>query len=407
MPRHSLFLGFVTLCLFIGNSISWAGSDVITTVTPSYATVASDGSDNKKPFIITAALREEYDDNIFTSASHKVGSFKTDLLPSIIFDFPMDQSDFSVRIDGGLVYFNNRPGDSFDKTVDLVMRYTHSFSERFSLDLRDQVGYFTEPSLLSGAGTPYRNGGYISNTATAEFNAQWTPLVGTLTTFSSNLFDYQNSSIALIENSLESVGTHDFRFAILPKVNLVFGGIIDNISYADVRRGYTNYTGDGGIDWQALPSLSIGGRAGATFANPDHVRSSVAPYGSFLVDWRLGARSTLNFSYAHNVVPTDFSNASGQEADRFTVRFNYDITPSLTSYLSGIYTHSSYNQNFIRAGTGSNFNEDDTGLGLGLAYHFNPHLDFEAGYNFSDISSGNTARNYTRNQTYVGVRGTY
>lgn len=410
MPRNHLFAGFVMLCLFSGNRLSPAMEDLAVNPAPvdtSSIAQPNDGSENRKPFIITATLREGYDDNIFTAKTNKVSSFTTDIEPSILFDFPMDSSDFSLRFSAGLTFYYNRNGGSADKTAEMVLRYNHSFSDRFNIDVRDRVGYYSEPSVLTGGGSLYRDGGYVNNLATVDFTAQWTPLFGTVTTYSNSLYDYQNSAIAAGQSSDENIGSEDFRFAILPKINLVFGGIIDNITYDTAHRGYTNFTADTGIDWQALPSLSIGGRVGATFADPEGTDSSVSPYGAATVNWRLGARSTLDFNYEHDVVPTDFLTAAGQEADRFTLRFSYDITPSLTVHAQGIVTHGVYNQDLIQGNAVPNFSEEDYGLDTGFSYHFNSHFDFDAGYTFSAISSQEGFRDYTRNQFYVGVRGTY
>jgi len=135
--------------------------------------------------------------------------------------------------------------------------------------------------------------------------------------------------------------------------------------------------------------------------------SSVSPYGSMAVNWRMGALSTLDFNYAHNVVPTDVLNATGQEADRLTLRFSYDITPSITVHLQGILTHAEYTQSLIQANTLPDFSENDYGLDTGVSYHFNSHFDFEGGYLFSAISSQDNSRDYSRNQVYLGIRGTY
>ena len=56
---------------------------------------------------------------------------------------------------------------------------------------------------------------------------------------------------------MENTGSGTLGFAILPKINLTFGGIIDDISYSQIDRGYTSFTGTTGINWQALPSLSL------------------------------------------------------------------------------------------------------------------------------------------------------
>jgi hypothetical protein len=377
------------------------------TVPPAAPGTIPDAANFSKFFTVTASLREEYDDNIYTTRDDKVSSFVTEFSPSILATVPMENSTFSARLTLGLDYYEHRSGDPIDYTSELLLRYTHNFSDRFSLDVRDQFGYFQEPDLLDAVGTVFRNGGYFTNDATVEFNAQWTPLFGTATTYSNISIFYQNGDIAQYQNSNENTVSQDLRFAVQPKVNLIAGGIFDDIDYFNLDRGYADYTGDIGVDWQILPSMSLGVRGGATVTTSDVVATTVSPYASVTFDWKLGKRSNLNFSYLHDVVPTDVTNAVGQEADRFSLRFNYDITARLTAHIEGIETYSNYNSSLIIDGTGSDFTENDLGIDLGAEYHLTENFGLEAGYLLSDISSGEGFRDYTRNQVYVGVRGTY
>lgn len=367
-----------------------------------------DQSNGIKPFTITATLREEYDDNIFTAKDNKVGSFKTDFSPSVLVDIPMEDSDFSARYTFGIDYYENRPGGSTDLSHNFVAQYKHSFSERFSLNVADQFLYSTEPSLLAATGTLYRNGAYYTNTVNAGFTGQWTPLFGTTTTYSNTLVRYEDSVQSYEQDSMENTGAQNFNFAILPKVTLVFGGIVDDISYDHITRGYTSYTGNMGLDWQVLPTLSLGGRVGGSYTETHGGGTGdlVSPYGAVTLNWQLGARSAWSFNYVHEVVPSDVYIAQGQMADRFDTTFKYDITPQITAHLEGIYTYGQYAQ-LLDANTISGFDENDLALDSGVQYHVNPNFDVEAGYLFTDVSSGLGIRDYTRNQVYIGVRGTY
>jgi hypothetical protein len=369
---------------------------------------SNDASTTPKFYTITASLREEYDDNIYTTKDNRIGSFVTEFSPSLLVDFPMQDSEFSARYTFGLDYYEHRPGSSnIDYTHEAVVHYTHNFSDRFQLDLRDQFGYYDEPDLLDAVGTPFRSGTYYLNTALAVFNAQWTPLFGTSTSYSNIAIYYNDSQIATFQNNDENTVAQDFRFAFAPKFNFVFGGIYDNVDYFDFDRGYTNYTGDVGLDWQALPSLAIGVRGGATYTVAGGgVADSVSPYAAFTLQWQLGKRSSLDFSYTHNVVPTDVFNAIGQEADRFSLRLSYDITTRFTVHTEGIVTHSRYDSSLLIGGTPS-FSEDNFGFDLGGQYRITPNFSVEAGDLLSDVSSDVSTRDYVRNQVYVGVRGTY
>ena len=367
--------------------------------------VLPDTANATKFYTITASLREEYDDNIFTSRSNKTASAVTEFSPSILVDFPMSESLFEARYTFGFDYYANS-SQPYEYTHEGLIRYTHQFSDRFSLDVRDQAGYYTQPDLLNAVGTVFRNGEYYENIATAQFSAQWTPLFGTLTDYSNTALLYNDQAISQFQNYDENTISNDFRFAFFPKYNYVLGLILDHLDYFEDARGYTEYTVDTGIDWQALPNLSVSVRGGATMLQAQGVPSSINPYASVSVDWHLGKRSELTFTYLHNVVPTDVFNAVGQDADRFSVRFSYDITARLSAYFDSTLTHSEYTSSLLQDNV-PGFSEDDLGLDLGLTYHINANFSIEGGYLLSDISSQEDVRDYTRNQVYIGVRGTY
>jgi hypothetical protein len=396
--------------------------------------LATDAGTNRKFYTLTASLREVYDDNVGTSSSGSHASLETELSPSILVDFPMENSEFSARYTFDITYYSNRDntqsnnggsngssgtnGGSITFTHEFVAQYTHAFSDRFNLALSEQFRYFTEPSLFQSTGTNYQDGPYIANTLNGMVSAQWTPLFGTTTTYANTVVRYDDAAIAVAQNSIENTGSQSFSFAILPKLSLNFGGIGDNITYTSGLRGYTNYTGFIGAGWKALPSLSLSGRGGISYIEPIGSKASIGPYAALSLTWTLGARSSLSFDYAHEVTPTDQVGANGQTSDRFSASFNYDITPSLSAHLQGIFTNAVISQSLITptsastSGTVSSTNEYDYELDTGLTYQYDRYLAFDLGIILSGVtsnnnSSGNSGNDYTRDEAYVGVRGTY
>jgi hypothetical protein len=390
---------------------STAGPGLVNPNTPTMPTPIATGggldtSNSTKFYTITASLREEYDDNIYTVKDNPTASAVTEISPSFLINLPLRDSTFVARYTFGFDYYENRSGDPNDYTHELLVNYTHQFTDRFSLSLGEQFGYFTQPDLLAAVGTPFVSGSYFANTFSGSFNAQWTPIFGTATTYSNILIDYQSAQVGTEQNSDENTITQDFRFALIPKFNFVASGTYDNLDYFSNIRGYTDYTGDVGVDWQALPNLSLSVRGGITVTVSDPEPTSISPYASVNLDWHLGKRSELSFNYTHNVVPTDVFNAIGQEADRFSVRFSYDLTARINVHAEGIETHADYTSELLEDNVPS-FTEDDIGLDLGVTYHMTPIFSLEGGYFLSDISSQESDRDYTRNQVYVGIRGTY
>lgn len=370
-------------------------------------------TDLKRFFTVTLDVREAYDDNIYTTQNGpgKIGSMKEIISPSFLFSYPMENSTFDARYTFSLTHYDHRPNSgAFDQDHDVVLRYNHAFSDRFNLDLRDEGGYHVDPSLLDALGSTTREGGYYSNIFTAELTAQWTPLFGTVTSYSNNFITYENNDIGDQQNSDENTVSQDFRFAFWPTVTLAVGAIYDNIEYLGSPRGFTNYTANTGLDWQALPSLSLGFRVGGSITEINQESgTSESPYASANINWQLGERSRLIGSYVHTVTPTDIFYAEGQESDRFTANFLYNITPNITTHFEGIYSHNDITDELLTLSGPSNsgFTEDVLSFDTGVTYHYNQYLDFEAGYTFANVNSGNIFEEYTRNQVYVGVRGTY
>lgn len=439
MSCQRLHGGLVALCLLLGCRLSLATdpggipnpanpagigpTDLNASSTPAMMALpadnvplAKDASSTRKFYTLTAALREIYDDNVNTARTNPQTSWETQISPSILVDFPREDGDFSARYTLNITYYSTGPNNTnnssknpsaVEYTHEFVAQYSHSFSERFNLALAEQFRYYTEPSLYESTGTNYRNGAYIANTVNGTLSSQWTPLFGTTTTYSNTIVKYDNATVALDQDNVENTGSQVFSFTVAPKVSVNFGGIVDDISYDSSSRGYTSYTGFVGAQWQVLPSLSVSGRGGASYTEVNQNQSLLSPYAALSVNWTLGARSLLSFNYAHEVTPTDQVQANGEISDRFTANFRYDITSSLSAHLQGILTQLDVQQGFINAGGLTSYTETDYALDTGLTYHYNSYLDFDCGITVSGVSSDLGFNEYSRDEAYVGVRGTY
>jgi len=374
-----------------------------------------DASTVPKFYTITAELRETYDDNVNTSNVDPKSSLETQLSPSVLVDFHQPNGEFSARYTFDITDYSVSPqaastgGGSVEYTDEFVAQYMHSFSDRFNLNLAEQFRYFTEPSLFESTGTAYRSGPYIANILNGTGSAQWTPLFGTTTSYSNSIVRYEEAAEALQQNSIENTGNQSFSFAIFPKISASVGGIADIIKYDQISRGYTSYTGFVGGQWQALPSLSVSGQGGATYTETVESQSPgmFSPYAAVAASWSLGARSSLSFNYSHEITPSDQAGSNGQSSDRFTSSFSYTILADLSAHLQGIFTDADVSGNLLTSRGASSYTEQQYGLDTGLTYHFDKYLDFDVGISISGVSSELQDLDYSRDEAYVGVRGTY
>jgi len=390
---------------------------------PANVGTAPDASTTRKFYTLTAELRETYDDNVGTTNTNPQSSLETEISPSVLVDFPDKDGDFVARYTFNVTYYTAGPNNNSNSnggstngtgnnseiqiTNELVAQYTHAFSDRFNLNVADQVGYFTEPDLMQSTGTNYQNGPYISNTLSGAFTAQLTPLWGSTTNYSNSIVKYEDSSVANFQNSMENTGTESVSYALYPKISVSAGAIVDDISYETADRGYTTYTGFGGASWKILPSMNLTVRGGGTYIVPELGQDAIAPYGSLTFNWSLGARSSFEFDYAHEITPSDQIGANGQTSDRFSSTFRYDITPRLSSHLSGVFTASTISNGLSNTNSLNNYQENDYFVDTGLTYHYDSYIDFDLGCIFSGVTSDISNNDYTRDEEYVGMRGTY
>ncbi len=374
--------------------------------------IPSDGNTSRKFYTITAELRETYDDNVNTTKDDKVTAVESSLSPSILVDFPSPGNDFTGRYTLGVNYYSALNGGSINGgslqiTHEAVAQYQHTFSDLYVLNASELFRYYNEPSVYQSTGTFFRDGSYVTNVINGVFSAQFTPLLSTTTTYANTIVRYDEEDIAEQQDNIENTGSESVNFAILPKVTLSLGVIVDNLDYRESIRGYTNYTLFTGVQWAVLPTLSVIVRGGGSYTEAEDQPASATPYVDAELNWTLGKKSSLNFTYSHEVVPSDEFGADGEVADRFSGSFNYDATSRITTYLQAIYTYADVTPTLIIGGLLPAYTESDYALNLGATYHYDNYIDFEGGYQISGVSSGLSDRDYNRNQVYLGIRGTY
>lgn len=364
----------------------------------------------KKPYSVSLGLRQGYDDNIYTSNTDTKSSWTTGIQPSFLINYPIDQTLLSARYTFDSLYYWDRPGNQWDLSHEFVGRINHAVSERFNLDLRERFRYSQDPEILDSASTLQRDGNYINNTASLQGSFQWTPKFGTVTTYTNDLYDYEDPIEKQINNNMSNTVAHDFRFLVDPTVTAVFGGSFQDVSYEYAQRNYNIYTGYVGADWTLSPQVTLTGRVGGQYFDPgDGGSGSVSPYGSMGFNWVLGARSTLDVSYTHSISQTDIGTSYAQETDTITGTFKYQWTPRFATTLQGLYTFGSYSSDLaVTTGGLQNYEENVATLQLGATYKVNEWLDLDANYTFTNVSNSDiTGREYTRNQISLGIRGTY
>ena len=362
-----------------------------------------------KPFTVSVGLRNEYDDNIFTTKTNKQESWKSIISPSITFNYPLEQTSFSASYSAGVTYYWDRPDDDFDFSHSLTGKINHRFSPRATLDVGNSFRIPIEPEIRDNNTTTRRQGDYIVNDATLDFSYDWTERFATVTGYGATLSHYEDDFARIANNYLSQTLSQDFRFTVSPTTTAVFNYAIQWNDYEYIDRDSFIHTFAIGADHRLSPVWTLAGRAGAqykTFSN-SAFKDDVSPYVNLSSTWRYSPRDSISASYQYATTLTDFNQFSSELTHSFSLSNTHYLMPkfSMNNALRLVLGDFEQEQAFNPANDGGT--ETTVVYDLGLNYQLYEWMGLLAGYSYVTLQSFSATREYDRNRVYMGLRFTY
>ena len=414
---------------------------------------AQDAMINQKPWSIGASLRGFYDDNYLTlpralrdRPGFDPNTFGFDVAPNAAFNLKREQTTFGLSYLYTFRYFIDRERPRDDQSHQINLKLSHSFNERFTLDLKDSFVIAQEPTIIDEAFITYparSDGNNIRNTGTIQLNAAVMDNFSVDAGYNNTFYDYDQDASDIAGPPLFGVGSrsavldrveHEFyahgNYQILPKTTLSLGYRFELIDYTSKDRIFDFGTWNGsardnrshivtlGVKQHLNPQLDISAEAGAQFTQYDEQAlfdDETSPYGAASVRWAYMQGSSLSAGVKYMRVATDVQLVDNkaiadQQATLFWLSVNQAITPKISAIVMGQYQYSKFGDS--TAGGVKSATDNLFFVGATLAYQFNPHIAAEAGYTYdrldSDLVFDNTGvRSYTRNRVYIGTRLSY
>jgi hypothetical protein len=406
----------------------------------------SAGQAGTKPFTATVALREGYDSNPLTQSYQSTqdiqSSTYTSIQPSLGYNYTGLQADAAVRYDFSGTYY-----PSINQTYDiqyaqtLLGRYTYQFDPRTSLTLANNFVYTEQPLVaqfvLAGI-APTFNSSTINNLATVEAGYRVTDRLSMITRWNNTLVyiggsggnsNYMNNGAFQqfrLDFTPETVGTFSFDYQIYDYDN-------DN-TYRDNQQASFSL----GADHTFLPELFFSGRAGIQLNDNFGLNDNSAvisaggmgsgeqeigatPFASISSTWNYEEKSFVSAGFSMQVQQSNLTTSSDSEAYTINLSWDHQFTEKFsviqsffinvavfTPELSQQQTQNLY-PGAVYQGSGQ---QTTVTYQCKFAYQFLPYVSAELGWNYTsygnyfDLNNGNGG-SYTRNQVYLGVRGTY
>jgi hypothetical protein len=426
----------------------------VSSLTAQYAPGRS-AIETSKFWTVSGSLRGFYDDNYTTGGKTPTvnfarSSFGFEVSPSAAINlYPGDATAVSASYVYVMRWYEARKHNTADHTHQFNVKLDQAFSDHLKMTVDDSFVIAQEPTIIDTTLTtsPLRtDGNNVRNRGSIDFMADLSENAGLELSYANSYYDYEQDMDRIIKfggtlpsrsallDRMEHLAGLDFRWRFTPQTVGILG----------YQYGQVNFNSDEPILFALTPTGIVGIKAkirdarmhnimvGADHTFNTQLTGSVRVGGQYYdyyklsdtqfnpyIDMRLtytylaGSYAQVGVKHMHNA--TDVAgNVAGdpvrdQESTSFYASVTHKITGNLTGSLLGQFQHSVFNGGGSSATGGIDGKADDFYIfGLNLAYHFNPHLLVEAGYNYdrldSDLGGG---RSYTRNRGYIGIRATY
>jgi hypothetical protein len=404
----------------------------------------------------------------YQSSQDVSSSTYTSIQPTVGYNYTGLQADLALRYDFTGIYFPSI-NQSYDiqYTQAFIGRYTYAFSPRFSITVSDNFIYSEQPIVtLVTAGLAPLTQTSNNNLGTIQGDYRLTDRLSMVTRWNNTILNTDGPSSYGSNNSINSGSNaqsnymnngafQQFRLDFTPETVGTFSidyQIYDyqsDQSYRDNQQVAFSL----GADHMFLPDLTFSGRAGIQLndnfgisdneaiigpggLNSGELEIAAYPFASISSTWnydRLGDQS--NFVSAGLSVAIQQSNLSTtSDSEAYTINLNWDhsftdrfsviqslftnfavFTPQLTQdettsfYLS---QNSGYSASQAAAQYKGSGQQTTVSYQCKFAYKIYPYLSAELGWSYTsygsyfDLNNG-SGGSYTRNQVYIGLRGTY
>jgi hypothetical protein len=360
------------------------------------------------PLKIYANFSGGYDDNVNTNIGPKQGSAFTS--GNVILDYTFGDPRLEIILNagaGGSYYYEQVNGQNYDVDLKGALGITYKSSPRLTLGSTVLVEYLTEPSFDAPGGLNSRNGNYLYTTDKFFVSYLWSRRFSTKTSYTFEAFNYDNSAVGVFSDRISNTFGNEFVFQLVPTTSLVAEYRFQIVSYDMSGLDSTTQFALAGIDHQFNPRLSASLRGGAQFRSYDQDGDRVGPYFEGTVTYALGKRTSVSWNSHYGIEEPDLPGSQSRTTFRTGIQTKFNLTSRVSTNVDLYYVHDNYHSLSSAMPPTPGFNEDTFDGNLSGHYAITPLIGVSAGYHYTDISSDNAFRDYSRNRVFAGVNLTF
>ena len=367
-----------------------------------------DDETESSPLSWTVGANLGYDNNPTPGSDNEAAYGVVYVGAAFLSQSPQTTVEFAGRL-GYVHYFDDLDFgllkvDQSTPTGSLRLNLTHRINERLRLSSRNSSAFEYQPDYSVGSSAIRQTGAYTRWSSDNSVGYRWSERLGTYTGFIYDGVEYDNP--AAQRNDISAITLYnDFRYQLSPQTvaTLTYRYADRNTVVSDTKNHFIMVGGEHRFSPNSVAIVRAGVQLRSIDGkNEDYTSPSAEAALTTRVNQQLSVRAYGRLSTedsSRQVGAAVYDNANTM---RLGVSGTYRVSQAL-SLNSGInYMSLAYEGN-----TAGGIDESLINAFVGFDLLIAENLYLNGSYNFEDLGSDVTAREYDRNRMSIGVRATF
>ncbi len=358
---------------------------------------------DKLRFTVNTALG--YDSNVLTSNTNPIASATSNLSGTAAYNFGSERLKITSSLALGIIYYDNRPGDSSDYNGNFSAAFSYFVTRRLQLAGGVNLIYASQPNPTLIGGVSRFSGDYTVANVNVSATYALRPRLSMRVELRENTIQYaeEDENQALGFSDQTYVLGLDYLFS--PRITLTTEYRYNPLSYYESDQDSVGQIFTVGFVANFNPRLKWtmqAGVEGRSFDGETQPGSESQYFGPFLessVEYDFAPNSSLVGRLRYGTEPSGVASLSIRETLRGSLVLRYAFTPRLTADFGLSYENDNYDQ----PGDASFVQKYFTGS-IGLGFQFNPALSLTARFEYSSVQSDVPTDGYTRDVSTLGLQ---
>ncbi len=362
------------------------------------------------PYSFAFAIREGYDDNLFTTETNRYGSFYSNFAGGVEYTAENSRLQLQAAVNGGVTYYYTRPGDKFDYTGGINLSGVYQLTPRMTISFSTNTAYLAQPDLTIAGGTNRQNGDYLYSSTTIAGAYQWSEKFSTETKYNFTPFLYVDQNLNDNQGRIEQTIGQSFNWLILPKTTGVIEYRANPVTYFAAPLNNFGQFGLLGVDQIFNPKFKVTARGGVEFRIYDpenNNRYYVGPFAELNGLYQYQRLSTIGLNLRYGTEASGLDGSATRQTFRIGLNVVQGITPKL-SFNAGLNYLNNFYDEFDRNENQSDFYENIIEFAVGANFKITKFLTLQGGYAYTiDMAPASEQLSYQRNVAFVGLNAEF